>query len=126
MTFANAIKVGIDNYANFRGRSSRSEYWWFWLGVVLFQLIVPGIGAVLGYSISGYSGLIIGELAGATMALLLTILPMLAVSVRRLHDTGHSGWWYFITLIPLIGPIWYLVLMLTGSDEANSYGLPTY
>lgn len=126
MTFSNAIKVGIKDYANFSGRSSRSEFWWFWLGTLLFELLVPGICALIGYAIYGIRGMIIGLMGGSTMSLLLVILPMLSVSIRRLHDTGRSGWWYFINFIPFIGSIWFLILMCCPSDETNAYGLPTY
>lgn len=126
MTFSNAIKVGIKDYANFSGRSSRSEFWWFWLGAFLFELLVPGVSAVIGFAISGMRGMIIGLMGGSTMSSLLVILPLLSVSVRRLHDTGRSGWWYLINFIPLIGPIWFIILMCCGSDEINAYGLPTY
>lgn len=53
-------------------------------------------------------------------------MPYLSVLVRRLHDTNHSGWWYFISLIPLIGTIWLIILLATDSDEENKYGLPVY
>lgn len=126
MTFTDAIKVGVDSFANFSGRSSRSEYWWFWLGCCLFEIIVPAICAAIGAAINGSRGMVAGALGGAAMSWILTVVPLLAVSVRRLHDTGHSGWWYFISLIPVIGPIWFIILMCTESDEANAYGLPSY
>ena len=51
------------------------------------------------------------------------IIPSLSVSIRRLHDTGHSGWWYFIIIIPLIGPVWLFVLLVTDSKpEENKWG----
>ena len=49
-------------------------------------------------------------------------IPALAVTVRRLHDVGKSGWWFFIAFIPLVGAIWLLVLMCTDSVEDNEYG----
>ena len=126
MTFFNALKVGIDNYANFSGRSSRSEFWWFYLGCVLLMIILPILTGVIGALFSkGYGGSL-GALIGLGMAEILILLPLIAVSVRRLHDTGHSGWWYFIVFIPLVGQIWFLILMLKESDEKNEYGLPSY
>ena len=76
MSFVNAVKSGFRNYAKFRGRAGRSEYWWFFL----FTLLVQGVAS----SISENFGNLIG---------LALFLPGLAVQMRRLHDTGRSGWW---------------------------------
>jgi len=76
MSFVDAIKSGFRNYARFRGRAGRSEYWWFFLFTVLAQTVAS--------SISDDFGNLVG---------LAVFLPGLAVHVRRLHDTGRSGWW---------------------------------
>ena len=76
MSFVNAVKSGFRNYAKFRGRAGRSEYWWFFL----FTLLAQGVAS----SISEGFGNLIG---------LALFLPGLAVQIRRLHDTGRSGWW---------------------------------
>ena len=84
----------------------------------VFGLIGYAFGDIAGFFLAGYVG------AGLTQLLL--FLPALSVLVRRLHDGGHSGWCYFLPLIPLIGGIWLLVYLLSGSDEENQYGLPLY
>ena len=78
----------------------------------------------IGYLCGDVAGMMIAGYIGAFLSSLMLFLPMLSVFVRRLHDTNHSGWWYFIAFVPLIGGIWLLVLLLTDSDEENEYGLP--
>lgn len=101
-------------YATFTGRASRSEYWFF----TLFFIVVYG----------GLVGLVAATDSGLFSILVLlfvfgSIIPSIAVTVRRLHDTGKSGAWYFISFVPLIGSIWLLVLMCTDSDRGpNDYG----
>ena len=104
------LKVVRDNFANFNGRARRKEYWMF----ILFNfLIALGIGVVTGIlsAISESLGML-----GAVIYVIYAIailIPNLAVIVRRLHDTGNSGWMILISFIPLIGGIWLLVLMCT-------------
>jgi uncharacterized membrane protein YhaH (DUF805 family) len=104
------------NYANFKGRSTRADYWWVCLANFL-------IGFVLGF-ISG----IIPDLAGllslvSTLYSLAVLVPTLALIVRRLHDINKSGWSYLFCLIPLAGPIILLVWFCTASvNENNQYG----
>ncbi|MES2850428.1 MAG: DUF805 domain-containing protein [Bacteroidota bacterium] len=114
-------KVIFQNYANFSGRARRSEYWYFILfNVILFVplYIIAIIGTVnesTGLSIFGFSLLGIGVIG--------IIIPSLAVVVRRLHDLNKSGWYYFIRLIPLVGPIILLVWLCTEGDRhRNNYG----
>jgi uncharacterized membrane protein YhaH (DUF805 family) len=92
-------KVVFENYANFDGRARRSEYWYFVLLNTIFVFLALLINPVL-YGLYA----------------LLVLLPGLAVSVRRLHDVGKSGAWLFISLVPIIGGIWLLVLMATEGD----------
>lgn len=80
----------------------------------------------IGYLCGDVAGMMIAGYIGAFLSSLMLFLPMLSVFVRRLHDTNHSGWWYFIAFVPLIDGIWLLVLLLTDSDEENEYGLPVY
>ncbi|QYJ69193.1 DUF805 domain-containing protein [Flavobacterium litorale] len=109
------LKVVRDNYANFKGRARRSEYWYF----VLFNIIV---GIVLGIidtyllNMEDFSPL-------ANIYNLVILIPSIAVSVRRLHDVGKSGWYYLLILLPIIGWIWLLVLFVTDGDNGpNEYG----
>ena len=126
MTFIDSIKSCLDKYATFRGRAPRSEYWWFWTFYILTEFVTMIVFGFIGYLCGDVAGMMIAGYIGAFLSSLMLFLPMLSVFVRRLHDTNHSGWWYFIAFVPLIGSIWLLVLLLTDSDEANEYGLPVY
>jgi uncharacterized membrane protein YhaH (DUF805 family) len=111
------IKV-LKQYADFGGRARRKEYWMFVLFNVLFSIGAIIIDNILRMAneLTGY-GPIYGLYA------LALLIPSLAVSVRRLHDVGKSGWWLLIGLVPLIGGIWLLVLMATDSTAgSNEYG----
>ena len=111
-------KVVFENYANFEGRARRAEYWWYALGNFILLIIAMILDNVLGITMGqmGY-GPIYALLA------LATFIPGLAVGIRRLHDVGKSGWWYFIVLIPIIGAIWLLILFFTeGEKGKNQYG----
>ncbi len=103
----------LKKYAVFSGRARRQEYWMFFLFNLAALIVVAILDAVLGTSPWLY--LVYG---------LGTLLPNLAVTVRRLHDTGKSGWWIFIGAVPLVGFIWMIVLLATeGNDQPNAYGL---
>lgn len=115
MTFGQSVSTCFGKYATFSGRASLSEYW-FWF---LFQLVV--MGGIYAIAFASKSMVILGLYGLVALALL---LPTLAVAVRRLHDIGKGGGWFFITLVPFIGSIWYLVLMCTGSQPfENRFGL---
>ncbi|HOI27311.1 MAG TPA: DUF805 domain-containing protein [Paludibacteraceae bacterium] len=101
----------LKNYATFNGRARRKEYWMFTLFNLIITLVLMGIDIALQL---GYLQIIYA---------VAVLLPSLAVSVRRLHDTNRSGWWLFIALIPFIGSIWLLVLMvIEGEHQENQYG----
>jgi uncharacterized membrane protein YhaH (DUF805 family) len=110
--------VLIDNYANFSGRARRQEYWMFVLFWVLTILAINMVSITLEDFISvEWSPAAIGVFA------LATLIPWLALNVRRLHDIGKSGGYLFINFIPIIGRIWYIVLMATNGDNfPNKYG----
>jgi uncharacterized membrane protein YhaH (DUF805 family) len=111
MGFVDAIKSGFNNYVNFQGRARRSEYWFWVLFTFLLSIVASIIDGVLGIYL----------LAG--LAMLATILPSIAVGVRRLHDTGRSGFWLFIALIPLVGAIVLIIFYVSDSQPgANKYG----
>jgi len=111
MSFADAVRVCLTaKYATFSGRARRAEYWWFSL------LYVIAAGAVLGVSFAAKAPLL-------SILLLPIAVPMLSVSIRRLHDTGKPGWRMFVALIPVVGPIMYLVAVAAGgAPAANQYG----
>jgi uncharacterized membrane protein YhaH (DUF805 family) len=106
------------NYATFTGRARRSEYWFFYLFYFIFLVLAVILDNLLGITIDDTA---IGPLY--IVSILAMIIPVLTVTVRRLHDVGKSGWFYFIVLIPIIGSIWLLVLMVTDSQPGrNRYG----
>lgn len=105
-------------YAEFSGRSRREEYWMFVLFNFLFSIVAFALDHIVGIAIPdiGYGPVYI--LYG-----LITIIPGLALAVRRLHDVGKSGWMLLIAFIPIIGSIWLLVLFATeGELRDNQYG----
>ena len=108
----------LKKYAVFTGRARRKEYWMFTLFQIIFLVIAMGIDAITGLSAQGSP---VGVFY--MLYVLGTIIPSLAVVVRRLHDINKSGWMYFVILIPFIGSIWLLILMLTeGTQGDNNYG----
>lgn len=115
------LKVLKENYANFEGRARRKEYWMFTLFNVLiilglYALFMVGIATEIG-ALSSIFGILYFVYA------LGVLVPGLAVAVRRLHDTGKSGWMILVGLIPFIGGIWLLVLYVTEGDKGdNEYG----
>lgn len=124
------IKV-FRQYADFEGRSSRKEFWMFVLFNALFSL-AWGIIVTLFWALLKDSLYFTTDDNGVLFVYKLVILyscvmfvPSIAVGIRRLHDTGRSGWWMLISLIPIIGIIWLPVLMLLGSNPGpNAYGNP--
>jgi uncharacterized membrane protein YhaH (DUF805 family) len=110
VTFGEAVSDGFSKYATFNGRTSRSGYWWFYLFYVLVVIGASIVDAVIKIPI----------LAG--LAVLALFLPTLAVLVRRLHDTDHSGWWVLISFVPLVGTIVLIVFACTDSGPPNKYG----
>ena len=116
MTLGSAVSTCLSKYATFSGRASKSEFWWW----ILFVIMVQIAAAIMTAAISPEAG---GALTG--LVSLGLFLPGLAVQVRRLHDTGHSGWWLLLVFVPLIGIIVLLVWWLGASaPAANQYGEP--
>tara|TARA_R110001583_G_scaffold18738_8_gene74243 strand:+ start:217 stop:588 length:372 start_codon:yes stop_codon:yes gene_type:complete len=99
----------LKKYAVFSGRASRQEYWMFFLFNIL---IAFAIGFVEG--LVGSPGVVSG------LYVLALLLPGIAIAVRRLHDTGRSGWWLLIGFIPLVGPIVLLVFFVQGSTQEEN------
>ena len=115
------------NYANFKGRARRSEYWYFVLFNVIFSIAAMLIDRMLGTTIvmnlEGYGATPLPYGYIYIIFSLVMLIPGLAVSVRRLHDIGKSGWFILICLIPFVGFIWFLVLACTDSNVGiNEYG----
>jgi uncharacterized membrane protein YhaH (DUF805 family) len=98
-------------YAVFTGRASRKQYWMFFLFNLIAYIILSIISRIIGTSFLSY------------IYVLALIIPNLAISVRRLHDTDRSGWWLLIDFIPLVGAIILLVFLVTDSQAGtNKYG----
>lgn len=121
MSMTDAVRSVLKRYADFSGRSRRSEYWYWALAQLV--LFAPLYAVAVGLTAGGNEG------AGGAVAILLGItylavlVPSLAVMVRRLHDTGRSGWWYFISFVPLVGPVVLLVFTLLDSEPMpNRWG----
>jgi len=103
----------LKKYAVFNGRAQRAEYWYY----VLFNLIISVVLGIISAVIEDNFGIL------GLLYYLAVLIPGLAVSVRRLHDIGKNGWTLLLSLIPLIGPIWIIVLMIIDSNPGeNKYG----
>ncbi len=126
-------KVVFNNYANFTGRARRAEFWYFYLMQIiillglyfLFFVFFAAGGAISNenedLSVISMVGFLFYGLA--IIYSLATIIPVLAVIVRRLHDINKSGWYYLISLIPLVGSILLIVWLATEGDKGkNNYG----
>jgi uncharacterized membrane protein YhaH (DUF805 family) len=121
--FSQALKSFWGNYRNFNGRARRSEYWFIQLFLVVTNLVAAVIDFVL---MNGDVERFIANGGGGIVGLiwiLATIVPAIAVLVRRLHDTGRSGWWALIGFVPVAGAIALLVFTVADSEaQQNSYG----
>ena len=107
----------LKKYAVFGGRARRKEYWLFTLFNMIIAYVLLAIDYLLGTDFGSGSGLL------ETLYTLAVFLPGLAVFVRRLHDTGRSGWWFFIAFVPLVGWIVLFVFMVLDSQSgSNKYG----
>ena len=116
MNFQEAVQSVFSNYANFRGRACRSEFWWFQLFLLVGGIVAALLDLFANTNLLGGSPL-------ATLFWLATIIPDLAVTVRRLHDTDSSGWWILLGLIPLIGMVVLIVWWCQkGSRGYNRFG----
>lgn len=105
------LKCIKGHYADFEGRARRTEYWMFFLVNLIIAIVLGAIARIIHFPIL------------STLYALAVLLPAIAVGIRRLHDTGRTGWWLLISLIPLIGTIWIIILLATNGDQgSNQYG----
>ncbi|PHM36321.1 DUF805 domain-containing protein [Xenorhabdus innexi] len=103
----------LKNYADFSGRARRKEYWMFYLFHMLAFLVVGILAAIL------------GDTFGAILYVIYflgTIIPSLAVTVRRLHDSNRSGWWFLLCFVPVAGIVVFIFTVLEGTEGSNDYG----
>lgn len=136
--FKDAIRVCMkQKYASFQGRAKRAEYWYFNLLELLITIPVAIIGFIVGLSVGNMIPManfedklpttIVSAIVVCYIFLficgLVFLCPSISVLVRRLHDTGRSGWWYWIGLVPYVGVIVLLVFtLLSSQDHDNEYG----
>ena len=115
MNFMTAVKTCFSNYVTFSGRASRSEFWYFFLFMVIGSIVTIMLdGAIFAGKMYDPFNSIFG---------LVTFIPSVAVSVRRLHDTDRSGWWYLLHLVLVIGTIVLIVWFCkAGNSGANRFG----
>ena len=112
------IKCVTEKYADFDGRATRSEYWFFTLFFYIGYIAITVVASIL----AGITNLELFALLPTIYALAL-LLPSIAVGIRRLHDTSRSGWWLLLGLIPIIGAIVLLVFTVQDSTFGrNEYG----
>ncbi|MCT4664115.1 MAG: DUF805 domain-containing protein [Flavobacteriales bacterium] len=111
------LKVVKDNYANFQGRARRKEYWMFILFNFLISVGLSIIENILGLASSTGTGMI------SSLYSIAVLVPSIAVAIRRLHDTGKSGWNLLWFLLPVIGWIILIVYYVKEGDQgSNEYG----
>ena len=110
MSFVEAISSGFKNYVGFSGRASRSEFWYWYLFVLILSIVANVIDAVLGMPIFG---------AIVSLGLL---LPNIAVGIRRLHDIDRTGWWYLIVFTGIGAIVLIVWACMKGTTGPNRYG----
>jgi uncharacterized membrane protein YhaH (DUF805 family) len=112
MTPVDWAKRPLQKYADFTGRASRSEYWWYILGLIIVAVVLSIVESLV-----GVKGMIIGIYGPLTALLwLATIVPSVAVGARRLHDTNRSGWWQLLAYVP------YLILLVIRPSAGSALG----
>ena len=116
MQFGDAIKNGFQNYANFRGVASRSEFWYWTLFTVLVSLGTSIVDSAIGLALDMQAFTLVNTLGSLAL-----LLPGLAVAVRRFHDAGFSAWWYSIPQVAtLIVLMWFMIALITFIFENMS------
>jgi len=122
MDFQDAVTAGFQRYFTFAGRATRSEYWFYTLFVLLVAFVINMIHMTLGTALGFNNQNSIYIYAFITIYLV-AYIPLIPLTVRRLHDKGRSGWWFFLTFVPVIGAailiIWFCQ---KGTEGPNDYG----
>jgi uncharacterized membrane protein YhaH (DUF805 family) len=120
--FGEAVKKGLSNGFFYRGRASRSAYWWFYLFALIVVFVVEAL-TFIPLTMNSSGGSVVLLFIGGIVSIYLGLV-LLALLVRRLHDIGKSGWWVFIGFVPIAGPIVLLVFtVLEGTAELDRYQL---
>lgn len=123
LSMGEAIKSVFSKYARFSGRATRSEYWYF----ALFSLLITAGLLLLGSVLSSSGGSMAETSAIAAFLLLLwwaaIVIPTIAVTIRRLHDAGYSGWLYLLVLVPYLGGlVLFIFALLVSQPSDNTWG----
>lgn len=113
MGFGDAISTCFRKYADFSGRASRSEYWYWYL----FRILIIG-----GIAIIAIAARANGLLALIALEVMVMLVPSLAVAVRRLHDVNCSGWLLLIAVIPFGSLLLFVLACVPGTQGGNKYG----
>lgn len=126
MGFSDAVRSVLTNYATFRGRAPRSEFWWFVLFTLIANLVLGLVDSLIVAPILGFSPFSDnGARPLSALFSLAIFVPSLAVGARRLHDTGRSAWWLLIGLVPLIGWLIFVYFAAQRSEAVTTeYGPP--
>lgn len=106
-----AVSSVLSNFATFKGRACRSEFWWWWLFTMIVGILIAG------------TAMTTRDNMFLMIFYVVIFIPNLAVTVRRHHDGNRSGWWILLCIIPLLGPLFLLFLYASkGTDGPNIYG----
>lgn len=117
MNLPTAVRSTLSQYAGFSGRARRSEFWFFQLFSVIVSIVATALDALIGSDLGGGTGVV------SLIVSLGLLLPSLAVFWRRMHDTGRTGLWFFLGLIPFVG--WIILIVFAVQDSqpgANRFG----
>ena len=115
VSFTEAVKRTLTvNYCNFNGRSSRSEYWWYALAMLILNVVLT---LITGHHETASA--VISTIVGLAL-----LLPGLGLAVRRMHDINKSGWWILINLIPVVGNIIFIIFACKDSDPERRHCSP--
>lgn len=126
--FLEAVVRALRQFSRFSGRASVAEYWWFALFIVLlwaalyFMVSVVSSAGTSGGVGQAVGALLLGMSLVVLVAVIALLVPIVAITVRRLHDTGRSGWWALLLPVPLLAVVVYFFCLLPGSIGANRYG----
>ena len=133
MNFIDSVRICFLEFAVFKGRSRRSEFWWFQLAYFLIMIpmfVLAGLFGFLAMDLSNSGDPSTGSAMGIMVVIgvgvlfvLGTIIPQISLTVRRLHDAGQSGWMYLLTMVPYIGSIaWIIFGVLETQPRENKWG----
>ena len=127
--FVPAVKRAFQKYATFSGRASRAEYWWWVLANSIIVLIfyvwaMVVIASAAAAQRSSFPPGAIFPMVVLTVWGLATLVPSIAIAIRRLHDAGFSGWFYLFNIVPGLGIVTTILCIMPTSPNAAQYGPP--